>query len=167
VIDYYYRLRSGGQNIHDYLKDSNWEEFVYYDYYSFEVAPLSNTMWSEHHALSQVNNEFPIKQVGLIRMPPNSGYDWHVDTDRTVGMNMLVGDVHCCDTLFSKNYSRGLTYDITRLEYQPWELYVFNTKIYHTVLNYQHPRYLFTVEFEKRDQTSYAAVRDFCLSQGL
>jgi len=167
VIDYYYRLRSPALNIYQSLKDSNWEEFVYYDYYSFKVAPMQDSVWQNDNALSAINDAFPISKAGLIKTPPNSGYDWHVDTDRTVGINMLVSDVHSCDTLFSKNYNRGLTYDIARMKYVPWSLYVFNTKVYHTVLNYEHTRYLFTVEFKERDHTTYQAVRDYCVAQGL
>jgi hypothetical protein len=89
-------------------------------------------------------------QAGLLRMEPNSCYNWHVDTNRHVGLNMLVLDDGNSKCVFAKEYQ--LVMPITELKYKEFTYYVFNTKVPHTVFNFTEPRYLFSLEFLDEDR---------------
>jgi len=170
VIEYYYRLRTGGEGLCNRLMPTTLDELNYQEYYNFNAAVLGHMEWNTHPALSVIADEFPIAQAGILRMEPNTGYDWHTDTDRQLAINMLVptgpGRTRS-ETLFSPDHGEGVNYNLHRLNYQPYSLYVFNTQVKHTVLNFGQPRYLFSVEFERLPGTTYKNVRDFCISQGL
>jgi hypothetical protein len=83
-------------------------------------------------------------------MPPNTTYNWHVDSDRKVGLNMLLqdGQSHC---LFATE-DFGVRCVVEELQYQPNSYYVFNTQVPHMVLNLEQPRYLFSLEFLDKDR---------------
>ena len=91
--------------------------------------------------------------LGLLRIPPNSIYDWHKDEYRLSAVNMLIKHDHS-HSLFAK--SRDNYYiNITELSYQPYTYYLFNNQQYHSVLNFNKPRYLFSLYFDKElDYTS-------------
>ena len=92
--------------------------------------------------------------VGVVKLEPNVCYDWHVDTRRGVGINMLLTPEVRSSCLFAKG--DGVQFGVEELVYEPNTFYLFNTQVKHMVLNYEKPRYLLTVEFElDKDQLSF------------
>ena len=89
--------------------------------------------------------------AGILRMEPNTCYNWHVDTDRKVGLNMLLSDDGDSRCLFL-NGEPGVVFKTQELAYQPDTYYVFNTQVPHVVFNTTKPRYLFSVEFLEKDR---------------
>lgn len=89
--------------------------------------------------------------AGLLRMDPHTCYNWHVDTDRHVSLNMLVLDDGASKCIFCAG-EFGVVMPITELKYKEFTYYVFNTKIPHTVYNFTEPRYLFSLEFLDEDK---------------
>jgi hypothetical protein len=87
---------------------------------------------------------------GLLEIPPNSVYNWHVDTDRHCGLNMLVYDGGRSMCLFAPE-GEQLVMPVVELTYLPNTYYAFNTKIPHTVINLSRPRYMFSLEFMGKD----------------
>jgi hypothetical protein len=117
-------------------------------YYNFMVIPVPQEILDEEPLLVALAQKRKF-HAGILRMDPNSCYNWHVDTDRHVSLNMLVcGDDSKC--LFAENY--GLVMPITELKYKEFTYYVFNTQIPHTVYNFSEPRYLFSLEFLEEDR---------------
>jgi hypothetical protein len=84
--------------------------------------------------------------AGVLRMEPNTCYNWHVDTDRKVGLNMLLSDDGDSRCLFLDG-EPGVVFKTQELQYEPDTYYVFKTQVPHTVLNTEDPRYLFSLEF--------------------
>lgn len=78
-------------------------------------------------------------------MLPNTCYNWHIDTERSVGINMLLSDVNS-KCLFSEN-PNSVVSEFEELVYEPNTYYIFNTQKPHSVLNFEGDRYLFSVEF--------------------
>ncbi|GEM_PF-1125534 len=171
MIEYYYRLQTDAAELCDHILGTNVAHLDYQHYFNFEAAALSREVWQRNPALAQINETFPIQQAGVLRIGPYKGYDWHTDTERRLAINMLLPTVtngrHPSETLFSPDYGDGVQYNLHRLMYQPGSLYVFNTQIQHTVLNFDEPRYVFSVEFQASAPTTYLNVRDYCMASGL
>lgn len=89
--------------------------------------------------------------AGVLRMEPNTCYNWHVDTDRKVGLNMLLSDDGNSRCLFLDG-EPGVVFKTQELKYEPDTYYAFNTQVPHMVLNTTKPRYLFSVEFLEKDR---------------
>jgi len=118
-------------------------------YYNFQAVQVSNDILDKEPMLVELaqKREF---HAGILKMDPNSCYNWHVDTDRHVSLNMLVlddGSSHC---IFAPEY--GLVMPIHELKYAPFTYYVFNTKVPHMVVNFNEPRYMFSLEFTGKDK---------------
>jgi len=89
--------------------------------------------------------------AGVLKMEPNTCYNWHTDTDRKTGLNMLLSDDGNSRCVFLAG-EPGVVFKTQELKYKPDTYYVFNTQIPHAVLNTEKPRYLFSVEFLEKDR---------------
>lgn len=122
----------------------NGEEWV--PYYNFMAKKIPDEVVQKDEFLAKVYEAEPF-MAGITMMHPMTVYDWHVDSKRGATLNMLV-DAGACLTMFTTpeaNYVRP----IRVAEYTPEYYHFFNTQVPHTVFNFDKPRYLFTVEFQK------------------
>lgn len=119
-------------------------------YYNFDAIQVHPNLLLQDSFLSYLakKREF---YAGILRMPPNTCYNWHTDTDRKVGLNMLLADDNKSRCVFMDDEKPGVVFAIKELKYQPSTYYVFNTQKYHMVLNTTQPRYLFSLEFMGKD----------------
>lgn len=82
----------------------------------------------------------------ILGIMPYQFYDWHTDDPRSASMNLLLNDCHC-HTLFSQR-SKYIC-NFIELKYKPDTYYILNTNIDHTLINFDQPRYLLSLSFEK------------------
>jgi hypothetical protein len=141
-------------------------------YHSFEVSPLSRSVIENEPALRSLDKEFKIDQLGFLRINSNRCYKWHVDGNRGVAINMLVTpSVHSYCLFGDKNLLQniqGFQTDILELKYSPDTFYVFNTQWPHTVLNFEAPRYLLSIEFVRdKNSLTYNEVKEWVISNNL
>lgn len=132
----------------------------------FDMLEMRKGIWSKESLLKTINEAYPIKTCMIIRMSPNTSYNWHKDFYRGVTINMLIehSNSHC---LFGDVVDR-FNDNITELNYEVGHFYLFNTQHRHCVINFEKPRYLFSTVFEQeKDDLSYQDVYNWCLSQGL
>ena len=93
--------------------------------------------------------------AGILKLDPYTCYDWHTDTRRGVGINMLLTPHARSFCAFAPKKS-GQVFKIEELPYKPMTYYLFNTQIDHTVYNFEATRYLLSIEFAKnRDELSF------------
>jgi hypothetical protein len=116
------------------------------DYYHFQIASIPPSVYLSDPLIKFINDKYEIEDAGIIRIEPNRCYKWHIDTERGVGINMLLSNSRSF-VLFGKDCGNPSEYEIVEFNYQPGVLYWFNTQIMHTVINFEQPRYLFSVEF--------------------
>ena len=128
----------------DQAKDTDWQK-----YYNFMALQVPGSILDEDPFLVELANRRKF-HAGILRMDPYSCYNWHVDTDRHVSLNMLVCGTDSKCIFCAGEY--GLVMPITELKYKEFTYYVFNTKIPHTVYNFTEPRYLFSLEFLGEDK---------------
>lgn len=119
-------------------------------YYNFDAIPVHPNVLQQDPFLSYLAKKRAF-YTGILRMPPNTCYNWHVDTDRKVGLNMLLADDNKSRCLFIEDENPGVVFTTKELKYQPGTYYVFNTQKPHMVLNTTQPRYLFSLEFMGKD----------------
>ena len=119
-------------------------------YYNFDAVPVPHELLNADPFIVALAEKRKF-HAGVLRMKPNTCYNWHVDTDRKVGINMLLStdaDSHC---VFLRG-EPGVVFDVKELKYKPNSYYVFNTQVPHMVLNAAQPRYLFSLEFLEEDR---------------
>jgi hypothetical protein len=126
----------------------NWQ-----DYYNFKAIQVPIEMLSKDSFLMGLFHKHPFV-AGIVQLSPYVCYDWHTDTRRGVGVNMLLTPEVKSHCLFTS--SEGAQFPFEELVYEPDTYYLFNTQVRHTVINFYEPRYLFTLEFAAdKDQLSF------------
>jgi hypothetical protein len=118
-------------------------------YYNFKALPVDKSVLDQDPLFKDLSSKREF-MGGLLEIPPNSVYNWHVDTDRHCGLNMLVYDGGRSMCLFAPE-GEQLVMPVVELTYLPNTYYAFNTKIPHTVINLSRPRYMFSLEFMGKD----------------
>jgi hypothetical protein len=117
----------------------NWQ-----DYYNFKAIQVPVEMLSKDPFLVDLFRKHPFV-AGIVQLSPYVCYDWHTDTRRGVGVNMLLTPEVKSHCLFTN--AEGAQFSFEELVYEPDTYYLFNTQVRHTVINFYEPRYLFTLEF--------------------
>ena len=93
--------------------------------------------------------------AGILKYDPYTCYDWHTDTNRGVGINMLLTPNTRSFCAFKFDVDQIVS-PIQELKYKPNTYYLFNTQVPHTVYNFEATRYLFSIEFAKnKDELSF------------
>jgi len=118
-------------------------------YYNFKALPVDKSILDQDPLLKDLGNK-RVFMGGLLEIPPHSVYNWHTDTDRHCGLNMLVYDGGRSVCLFAPGGLQPVM-PIVELKYLPDTYYAFNTKVLHTVINFTGPRYMFSLEFMGKD----------------
>jgi hypothetical protein len=130
------------------LNNQSWQ-----DYYNFKAVQVPTEIQAKDPFLVSLFQKHSFV-AGIIQLDPNICYEWHIDTRRGVGVNMLLnfeGTSHC---LFATG--EGVQFPFEELTYSPDRYYLFNTQTRHTVINFGEPRYLFTIEFNAdKDHLSF------------
>jgi hypothetical protein len=130
------------------LSTSKWQ-----DYYNFKATQVPDELLAKDPFLVDLFNKHSFV-AGVIQLSPYVCYDWHRDTRRGVGVNMLLTPQVKSNCLFAKG--EGVQFEFEELVYEPYTYYLFNTQTRHTVINFAEPRYLFTSEFiEDVDHLSF------------
>jgi hypothetical protein len=119
-------------------------------YYNFDVTPIPPAVLGQDPVLLFLMSRYNFIG-GITRMPANTCYNWHTDTDRRVGLNMLLEDGGDSRCLFT-NSVEDVVFPFLELDYLPKTYYAFNTQAPHSVYNFTKPRYLFTLEFFDKDR---------------
>ena len=98
----------------------------------------------------------------LIKSPPNTVYNWHVDTSNKYNFNYVFEEYNS-KTLFRSlpehsNYRdlHSANFNFTEIKYIPKNWYLFNAQITHTVINFDsRDRYLLQLAVKKSCEISY------------
>ena len=173
--DFYFEIPFVSQVAKDmYHRAANAPESEWVDYYAFKALEAKSdwvvdTWWEHLYKLH------PFK-AGILRMEANSYYDWHVDTNRGAGLNLLLNNWDASHCLFDSNPNTRnkkqlskdaieehdlldefrVTSKFTELKYKPNTYYLFNVQQAHSVYNFSGVRYLLTLEFlEDRTKLNY------------
>ena len=118
-------------------------------YYNFMALPIHPELLHQDRFLKDLSKKREY-HGGILQVNPNTCYNWHVDTDRNSGVNMLLYDDGQSRCLFAPE-GIDVVMPTVELKYAPNTFYAFNTKVMHSVLNFTTPRFLFSLEFIGKD----------------
>jgi len=149
-----------------YLRAITARKESWIDYYNFK-ALVATDDWVVDPWWKYLYRAHPFK-AGIIKLEANTYYDWHVDTDRGVGVNMLLNNWDTSHCMFNPGLKRGesvefgnVTGKFIELKYKPRRYYLFNTQMAHTVYNFEETRYLLSIDFEEdRTKLTYKGLLD-------
>ena len=156
--DYFTAITVKSDKLFDYLFFLPKDNIPWIEHFGFDAFYLDPLWIQQDKALSIVNDLYPIKQIGLLKVDPNSVYDWHRDSYRLSSLNMLISYDHISHCLFGEHRSieesikpdgEAFMIDIVELKYKPATFYIFNTQKYHCVINFEQPRYMFSLYFNE------------------
>jgi hypothetical protein len=123
-------------------------------YYNFDAKPLPHEIIFKDEFFIWLSHRYNFI-AGVLRLDPYTCYNWHTDTRRGVGINMLLTPNTRSFCAFGID-SDQLVFKIEELKYKPSTYYLFNTQVPHTVYNFETTRYLMSIEFAKnKDELSF------------
>jgi len=123
---------------------NDWEE-----YYNFEAVRVpTEFVTSNCKFLDRLNKAHPF-HCGILKMKPNTFYDWHIDTNRGASINMQLGLPKTLCMFQDGDRINNMVGNFTTLNYSIDTYFVFNNQVPHTVYNFDRIRYLFSLEFEE------------------
>ena len=129
------------------------------EHFGFEAIPIDNQWIERELSLKEVNKIHLIKQLGLLKIPSKSFYNWHVDDFRQSCINMLISKDHHSYSIFGDYKNSYYHNNIIELKYNPFTYYLFNNQKKHAVVNLDcKDRYLLSLYFE--EETSYDILRN-------
>jgi len=124
------------------------------DYYNFKAKLVPHEILFQDEFFKWLINRYDFI-AGILRLDPYVCYDWHTDTRRGVGINMLLTPHSRNFCVFAPKKSDQV-FKIEELQYKPSTYYLFNTQVDHTVYNFETTRYLLSIEFAKeKHELSY------------
>jgi hypothetical protein len=140
--------------IYKQLQDFAFSPSEWVDYFNFKAKIIPPEILFEDNLFKWLVKRYDFI-AGILRLDPYTCYDWHTDTRRGVGINMLLTPETRSICAFTHN-KEDAVFKIEELKYKPSTYYLFNTQVSHTVYNFETTRYLMSVEFAKdKDELSF------------
>lgn len=162
--NFFAEIKGSSQIIYDYFINhiQNVENLEWINIFEFDAIPLEREIWIRESILNLVNEKFPIFGCAILRVNSNSIYDWHVDEERGVCINMLLSFDHVSKCFFRENG------EIITLDYKKHKFYLFNNQKLHMVENFEKPRYIFSTKFvDNKHKLNYKTVYDWMIENKL
>lgn len=131
------------------------------EYYNFFAKPLPSEYLESDKFIKWLSKRHSLELI-LFYYPPYYIYNWHVDVRRGVTLNLLLNFDGKSNCIFCENEEhKESTLNFKELIYKPNTYFLFNTQVFHSVYNYDKPRYLIGCEFkDKKQELSFKKVRD-------
>ena len=138
------------QEVLDYAFSSS----PWFPYYNFSAKRISPEIIFQDDFFIWLSHRYSFV-AGILKLDPYTCYDWHTDTRRGVGINMLLTPFDRSVCAFKVDLDQTV-FKIDELKYKPSTYYLFNTQVPHTVYNFETTRYLLSIEFAKdKDELSF------------
>ena len=153
----------------EYISSLNFDNVTWVHYIGWLATGLDLGVLDKEPILKKINERFEIESIGVLKMDTNTLYNWHVDDDRGVSINMLLTPEHTSHCIFTKKRTQKVdVFPIVELEYKKNTFYVFNTQELHSVLNLNSTRYMFSVQFkDKKNKLLYNEVKQYCIDNNI
>lgn len=167
MTDQYFKKFKTTSKIISSLSESLSQIDTWESNYGLHTCIISDKIWRKEPLLDIIDKQFPIEFGFLIKIPPSTLYNWHVDGTRAAGINLkLTQDAHSY-TLFGDTLDEWND-QFVQLDYQNDSFYLFNTQHKHCVINFDKYRYMFTIQLmQNKDHITYQEIYNWCNQQGL
>jgi hypothetical protein len=139
----------GKSTIREKIIEYSKNEEPWFPYYNFIAKPIPYDILEEDPLFKWMKGKYEYI-AGVIKVEPYTTYDWHIDTRRGVGINMILSPQHpMLSKCLFRVTKREATTNFTQLIYEPDVYYIFNTQKEHMVINFKKARYMLSIEFYK------------------
>jgi hypothetical protein len=142
----YYEIGSKS-TIYKNLQDFAFSPSEWMPYYNFNAKRVPPEIIFQDEFFIWLSHRYSFV-AGILKLDPYICYDWHKDTRRGVGINMLLTPHSRSFCVFGPDRDEEV-FKIEELPYKPMTYYLFNTQVEHTVYNFETTRYLLSIEFAK------------------
>jgi hypothetical protein len=115
-------------------------------YFNFDIRPVPQDILNKDAFFVWLASKYKYT-TAILKLDPYVCYDWHKDTRRGVGINMILTP-HARSFCIFANNKDTVVFKTEELIYKPGTYYLFNTQQNHTVFNFETTRYMLSVEFE-------------------
>jgi len=160
TIDCFSEIKTKAKDLVPFLEDlTKFEKIPWQEHFGFKAIPIDTRWIGKESALDKIHKVHPIKQLGLLKVPKKSFYNWHVDDFRQSCINLLVSKDHHSYSVFGEHQNDYYHNNIIELNYKPLTYYLFNNQRKHAVINLDSKdRYLFSLYFE--EETPYEVLQE-------
>ena len=149
----YYEIGKKSTILKD-LEDFAFSPSDWLPYYNFDAKRIPPEIVFQDDFFIWLSHRYSFV-AGILKLDPYVCYDWHIDTRRGVGVNMLLTPFDRSICAFKVDLDQTV-FKIDELKYKPGTYYLFNTQVSHTVYNFETTRYLMSIEFAKnKDELSF------------
>ena len=134
------------------LIDVTFDDSAFDPYFSFGVKIVDKAITDKDPFLASLFEVHPYTS-GILRINADTVYNWHVDHNRGVSLNMFISgsNSHCLFTdsepPSSEHYE--MLNKVEELVYEPKRYYLLNTQATHCVINLNRSRFMFSLEFDE------------------
>ena len=149
----YYEIGKKSTILKD-LEDFAFSPSDWLPYYNFDAKRIPPEIVFQDDFFIWLSHRYSFV-AGILKLDPYVCYDWHIDTRRGVGVNMILTPFDRSICAFKVDLDQTV-FKIDELKYKPGTYYLFNTQVSHTVYNFETTRYLMSIEFAKnKDELSF------------
>lgn len=154
----YYEIKTKSTIANEVL-DYAFSSVPWFPHYNFSAKPIPPDIIAKDNFFKWLHARYEFL-AGVLKLDPYTCYNWHKDTRRGVGVNMLLTP-HIRSVCAFADDSNKMVFNIDELKYKPITYYVFNTQNNHTVYNFEMTRYLLSIEFLKgKDELTFDQLVD-------
>lgn len=134
----------------------------------FKTIKVSKDYFSQEPIIKKIHEQFEISFAGIFILEKNTGCEFHVDEPRKVAINMLLssGVSHSIFKKENKESDNIYQYEFEELVFEKKTFYLYNVSNEHCVINFDQPRYMFSVKF-KDGKLSYEELSKWCEENNL
>lgn len=117
--------------------------------FDFERLTLSSDIFKNEILIYNLIEKFNCnKRLSIFKWSANSAYDWHTDPMRNASVNLLLEGWNSLCLFGKPNLENSNDQNIKNLKvlnYSDSNFFVLNTTEYHSVINFDNPRYLVSI----------------------
>lgn len=160
-------LKQKSSHIVDFCNKLLSRDAMWAPYIGWDVVVVDKEEFIREPALRDIDSQFTINRAAILKTDPYQLYAWHKDEYRGVCINMILTPEWPSHCLFGRDKDYTNKY-FTELNYEPDTFYVFNNQVSHCVINFDQPRYMFSVEFSKSlDTLNFPEIRDWAIANNV
>jgi len=128
----------------------------------FRSVRINKDIFLKDSVLKKINDKFDIQLASILILEKNIGINFHVDSFRKVTINMLLSS-GISHSVFKEREKLDNPYQfkLQELIFEEKFFYLYNVSEEHCVLNFDKPRFMFSLKFRDGDLT-YNEVFDWC-----
>lgn len=134
----------------------------------FKTIRINKDYFLKEPIIKKINDQFEISFAGIFILEKNTGCNFHVDEPRNVAINMLLssGVSHSLFKKDTKESTNIYQYEFEELIFAEKTFYLYNVSNEHCVINFDKPRYMFSIKFKDGNLT-YKELFNWCEENNL